>query len=105
MTNHGEKMTWEPLTNQIWQFSDSCVVYAFRAPTGWLVVNAGSGNAAEHFPELPEAGDLPVSVVLTHHFRDHTDGARAFSAAGAEVWAPYWEQEYLLDIPFLRCPT
>jgi glyoxylase-like metal-dependent hydrolase (beta-lactamase superfamily II) len=90
-------MTWEPLTNQIWQFSDSCVVYAFRAPTGWLVVNAGSGDAAGHFSELPESGDLPVSVVLTHHFRDHTDGARAFSAAGAEVWAPYWEQEYLLD--------
>ncbi len=85
---------WEPLGEGLWRFQDSCMVYAVRGPAGTVVVNAGTGRGAETLPDI-EPGD--VTVLLTHHFRDHTDGALAFGASGATIMAPVWESEYLID--------
>ncbi len=85
---------WEPLGPDVWRFADSCMVYAVRGPAGTLVVNAGTGLGAA---SLGTVASGPVTVLLTHHFRDHTDGALAFAAAGARVLAPVWEREYLVD--------
>ena len=71
------------------------LVYAVRGQSGTVIVNAGTGLAAEHLDEVTGAGK--VTVLLTHHFRDHTDGALRLADKGARVIAPYWDQEYFLD--------
>ena len=45
---------------------------------------------AEEFPGRPIR-----AVALTHHHDDHAGGARAFAAAGAEVYAPQESAEFL----------
>ena len=86
--------TWQPMGEGLHVLQDSCLVWALRGPAGTVLVNAGTGLAAD---ALSEVADGEVTVLLTHHFRDHTDGARALAAKGARIVAPYWEQEYLLD--------
>jgi glyoxylase-like metal-dependent hydrolase (beta-lactamase superfamily II) len=85
---------WETRADGIRLFRDSCQVYALPGPAGqWLVINAGTGDAAAHLAEL---GDVrQVTVLLTHHFRDHTAGANAFRRAGAQIAAPWGEREHL----------
>jgi len=85
---------WETLADGLYLLRDSCLVYAVRGPEGTVIVNAGTGLAADH---LSDVADGPVTVLLTHHFRDHTDGALRLAENGARVVAPYWEQEYFLD--------
>ena len=85
---------WETLADGLHLLRDSCLVYAVRGPEGTVIVNAGTGLAADH---LNDVADGPVTVLLTHHFRDHTDGAVRLAEKGARVVAPYWEQEYFLD--------
>ena len=86
---------WETLADGLYLLRDSCLVYAVRGPEGTVIVNAGTGLAAEHLDEVIGAGE--VTVLLTHHFRDHTDGALRLADKGARVIAPYWDQEYLVD--------
>lgn len=86
---------WEQLGDGLHVLQDSCLVYAVRGPEGTVLVNAGTGLAAETLQAV--AGNGPVTVLLTHHFRDHTDGAARLAAAGARIVGPYWDQEYLLD--------
>ena len=86
---------WEWLADGLHVLRDSCLVYAVRGPSGTVIVNAGTGLAAEHLDEVTGAGE--VTVLLTHHFRDHTDGALRLADKGARVIAPYWDQEYFLD--------
>ncbi|MDA0745525.1 MAG: MBL fold metallo-hydrolase [bacterium] len=86
---------WEKLEDNLYVFRDSCNVYAVRGPEGIVLINAGTGLAADHLSELTPNGDLVL--LLTHHFRDHTDGAIRLHEAGATVLGPYWEQDYLLD--------
>ena len=88
-------MHWEKLRDNLFLFRDSCSVYAICGPTGTVLVNAGTGRAADHLGEITHGGSL--SVVLTHHFRDHTDGALRLHEAGAKILGPYWDQEYLID--------
>lgn len=64
-------------------------------PTGTVLVNAGTSRCADHLSEIADGGSL--TVVLTHHFRDHTDSALRLRKAGAEILGPYWYQEYLID--------
>jgi len=85
---------WERIAEDVFMFRDSCLVYAVRGPEGTVLVNAGTGLAADHLGEVARG---PVTVVLTHHFRDHSDGAIRLEAAGAAVLGPYWEHEYLVD--------
>ena len=89
---------WETIEDNVYRFRDSCHVYAVRGPEGIVLVNAGTGQAAEHLGEL---GSGPVTVLLTHHFRDHTDGAIRLHAAGATILANYCDEEYYRD-PLLR---
>ena len=86
---------WERIEEGIYRFQDSCIVYAVEGPEGVVLVNAGTGEAADHLDEI--AGGRPVTVLLTHHFRDHTDGAIRLREKGARILGPYWDQEYLVD--------
>ena len=86
---------WERIEEGIYRFQDSCHVYAVEGPEGVVLVNAGTGLAADHLGEI--AGSRPVTVLLTHHFRDHTDGAIRLREKGVRVFGPYWDQEYLVD--------
>ena len=88
-------MHWESLVESIYLFRDSCNVYAVQAPEALIVINAGTGRASANLKAI--AHDRPVFVLLTHHFRDHTDGAIRFKEAGATILCPYWEKDYLLD--------
>lgn len=85
---------WRQLEDRVWVFRDSCNVYAVRGCDGaWLVVNAGTGSAAGRLRALGEVRE--VTLLLTHHFRDHTAGAGKFRRAGAVVHAPSWERMHL----------
>jgi len=85
---------WERIDENVFLFRDSCLVYAVRGPAGTVLVNAGTGACADHLGEVARG---KVTLVLTHAFRDHTDGAIRLHEAGVEVLGPYWEQEYFLD--------
>lgn len=88
--------SWEALENGVYRYRDSCCVYAVRGAAGqWLFINAGTGRAAACLAEL---GDIRgATVLLTHHFRDHTAGAQAFRGVGARIFAPYWERDHLRE--------
>ena len=86
---------WQKIHPHLFFLQDSCKVYALQGPEGTLLINAGTGLAADQLAEV--ARDKPVTVLLTHHFRDHTDGALRLHQAGATILGPYWDQEYLLD--------
>lgn len=87
--------SWEQVEVGVFLFRDSCHVYAVQGPDGTVLINAGTGQAADHLEEV--AGGKPLTLLLTHHFRDHTDGAIRLHEAGATVIGPYWDQEYLID--------
>ena len=63
--------------------------------SGDSLINAGTGLAANHLGEVVKNG--PLTVLLTHHFRDHSDGSIRLHAAGANILGPYWDAEYFLD--------
>ena len=86
---------WTQLQDQVYLLRDSCLVYAVQGSEGTVLVNAGTGLAAEHLGEVV-VGD-EIVVLLTHHFRDHTDGAIRLQEQGAKVLGPYWDQAYLVD--------
>lgn len=87
--------SWERIEDGVYRFQDSCHVYAVQGPTGTVLINAGTGLAADHLDEVAQG--RPVTLLLTHHFRDHTDGAIRLHNKGVTVIGPYWDQEYLLD--------
>ncbi len=87
--------TWEQIQDNVFLFRDSCLVYAVKGPEGTVIVNAGTGLAADHLNEM--GSSETTTVLLTHHFRDHTDGAIRLNEAGAKIIGPYWDQEYLID--------
>ena len=64
---------WERLEEGLYRFQDSCTIYALQGPAGTVLINAGAGQTADHLDEV--ARGKPITVLLTHHFRDHTDGA------------------------------
>ncbi len=86
---------WQKIHDGVFMFQDSCRVYAVQCPQGTVLINVGTGLAADHLGEVVQNG--PVTVLLTHHFRDHTDGSIRLHAAGAKIHGPYWEEEYYLD--------
>lgn len=88
--------SWRELEDGIYLYRDSCNVYAVRGLDGqWLIINAGTGRGSSVWAELGELGS--ATVLLTHHFRDHTAGAEVFRRAGARIFAPYWDREHLSD--------
>lgn len=86
--------SWEPLGGGLFRFRDSCVVYAINGPDGTIIINAGTGRGAASIGRTAKG---PVTVLLTHSFRDHADGAIEFGKLGAKILAPVWEREYLTD--------
>src|SRR5580700_2112827 len=85
---------WTSVEPDIWVYGDSCQVYALRGRNdGWLIFNAGTGQAASRLADLGAVRE--PAVLLTHHFRDHTAGAAQFRREGARIHAPYWERDHL----------
>jgi hypothetical protein len=78
------------------------------APAGWvelhqfppadMVPGLGVSGLSEGLVDFlaAEFPDQPIrAVALTHHHDDHAGGARAFAAAGADVYAPAEVAEFL----------
>lgn len=88
---------WIAVTDGVWQWHDSCHVYLLKAPAGWVLVNAGSGELCEQM--LQGAPGTPTHLILTHHFREVSAGALALKerVPGLEVWGPAAEEFYLTD--------
>ncbi len=85
---------WQPTVEGILVYSDSCNVYAVPGTNGaWLIINAGTGAAADHLPELGSVRN--VTLALTHYFRDHSAGVEKFRQAGVTICAPFGEREHL----------
>ena len=93
-----ELSNWQKVHDGVFLFQDSCCVYAIQGSKGTVLVNAGTGLVADHLDEVVQGGSLVV--LLTHHFRDHTDGAIRLQNAGAKILGPYWDQEYQLLLAY-----
>ncbi len=87
-------MSWQPVTDDILVFRDSCNVYAVRGEGGCVVVDAGTGAWMDEVEALPAR---PAALLLTHSFRDHAAGAAAAARAGIPVYAPQYERDLLVD--------
>ena len=60
---------WEWLADGLHVLRDSCLVYAVRGPSGTVIVNAGTGLAAEHLDEVTGAGEkLDALIGLLHNY-------------------------------------
>lgn len=85
---------WRSLGEGISVYSCSCQVYALDGGDGrGLLINAGSGKVVDHLAELGPIREW--TVLLTHHFRDHSGGAARLKANGARVLAPFGERGHL----------
>lgn len=86
---------WEELEAGIFRFRDSCNVYAVRGrDDAWLLINSGTGIVSEKLDGLGRVRAL--TVLLTHHFRDHSAGAEKLRrGAGARIAGPWHEREHL----------
>jgi len=80
------------------------------APAGWvelhqfppqdMVPGLGVSGLSQRLIDFlaDEFPDAPIrAVALTHHHDDHAGGARAFAAAGADVYAPAETSDFLED--------
>lgn len=85
---------WKQILPDVYQFPDSCNVYAVVGPEGSVIVDAGTGDWLEHLGNLPKP---PVALVLTHYFRDHAAGAVRAAQAGIPVYVPAGERAILSD--------
>lgn len=85
---------WRALGEGVAVFDCSCRVYALDGGEGrWLLINAGGGPVADHLDELGSVREC--TVLLTHHFRDHSGGAARLQARGARLLAPFGERGHL----------
>lgn len=85
---------WSLVEKDVYRLQDSCNVYAVRGPAGaWLIINAGTSRPAANLHALGNVNE--ATVLVTHHFRDHTAGAAEFQRHGARVAAPWFEREHL----------
>ena len=54
------KSTWQKIHDGVFMFQDSCRVYAVQCPEGTVIINAGTGLAADHLGEVVQ--NAPVTV-------------------------------------------
>ena len=59
---------WQKIHPQLFLLQDSCNVYALQGPEGTLLLNAGTGLAADQLAEV--AQDKPATVLLTLPLHD-----------------------------------
>ena len=57
---------WIKIHDGIFMFQDSCRVYAVQCPQGTVIINAGTGLAADHLGEVVQNG--PLTVLLDPSF-------------------------------------
>lgn len=85
---------WKQVEEGVYTLQDSCRVYAVRGGEDeWLVINAGTDRMAGKFAQLGAVEQ--ATVLLTHHFRDHTAGGAEFRRRGAKLWGPWYDREHL----------
>ena len=86
---------WTELKANVYVSRDSCNVYAIRRGDEAILIDTGTGAAAEG---LGEIGVRRVAHVLhTHHHRDQCEGSARLHATGAGLWAPEFEADLLGD--------
>lgn len=87
-------MKWKQILPNIFQFSDSCNVYAVIGSKDSLIINAGTGYWLDSVGDLPKP---PAALLLTHYFRDHAAGAVLAARAGIPIYVPEGEKAILTD--------
>lgn len=81
-------------SENLWEFRDTCNVYALKSGTECLLIDTGSGAI---MPHLAAIGIERVDWVLhTHHHRDQCWGTPIVQKAGAKIAVPEYER-HLFD--------
>ncbi len=88
---------WIQVAPGLWTWHESCRVYLLKAPSGWVMINCGSGDSAKEM--LESAPGAPTHILLTHHFREVSVGASVFKSLAPyiQIYAPESERFYLSD--------
>lgn len=82
------------LSEHLYQFIDTCNVYLITDGDAGLIIDAGSGEIANH---LHEVGVKKIEWVLhTHHHRDQSWGTPLLKEQGMKVAVPEYER-HLFD--------
>src|SRR5262249_455175 len=85
---------WTRISQHLYQFTDTCNVYAVVDGEAALLIDAGAGPALD---DLQEIGVRRVEWVLhTHHHRDQCWGTPRLAQHGARVAVPEYER-HLFD--------
>ena len=87
-------MPWQEIAPRVLMWPDSCNVYAVIGPEGTVIINAGTGEWLDEIADMPQ---LPVALLCTHFFRDHSAGAVRAARAGIPVYVPEYERELFAD--------
>jgi glyoxylase-like metal-dependent hydrolase (beta-lactamase superfamily II) len=88
-------MGWDKISENLFLFRDTCNVYCVRSGARAILVDAGSGAAAE---SLGEIGVEKIDWVLyTHHHRDQCWGTHRLRDLGARVAVPEYERSLFED--------
>ncbi|MAT45026.1 MAG: hypothetical protein CL609_22060 [Anaerolineaceae bacterium] len=84
------------ISNQIYQFVDTCNVYVLKNGKQAVLVDFGSGDVLAH---LATIGVTEVTaILLTHHHRDQAQGLKIANARHIPVWVPHTEQDLFKEV-------
>lgn len=87
----GGSSAFRPITDHLYVYEDSCLVYVLLDGEHALLIESGSGDVLDALPEL---GVKQVDWVLhTHHHRDGCWGDYRLVDAGAQLAVPEREAE------------
>ena len=88
-------MSWKQLSENLYVWPDTCNLYCVKDGERGLLIDAGSGEVAEHIDEI---GVRQIDWVLhTHHHRDQCWGTDKIRALGAKVAVPEHERHLFED--------
>lgn len=87
----GDSSAFNAITDHLYVYEDSCLVYVLLDGEHALLIESGSGDVVESLPEL---GVKQVDWVLhTHHHRDNCWGDHRLVDGGARLAAPEREAD------------
>jgi glyoxylase-like metal-dependent hydrolase (beta-lactamase superfamily II) len=85
-----------PISDNCFQYRDTCNVYLLRAGREGILIDFGSGGILE---ELPQLGvDRVSDVLVTHHHRDQLQGLQRAVEAGIRIWVPAAEADLVHSV-------
>lgn len=80
-----------PITEHVYQFQDTCHVYAVIHDQRAVLIDFGAGAI---LPALAEIGVTSISAILmTHHHRDQGQGLSSAAARNIPIYVPHTEQD------------